>query len=461
MPQTAQTSDVQSINPATGQLLETFTPHSGEQIEAKLAIANDQFQSWRAASFETRADLLRRAAGILEDNKHAYAKTMTQEMGKPLNAAIAEVEKCALVCNHYAAHGAHYLADETIETDAAESYVRHLPLGPVLAVMPWNYPFWQVFRFAAPTLMAGNVGLLKHASNVWRSALNIEEVFNKAGFPEGCFQTLLIGSSDVESVIKDKRTKAVTLTGSGPAGAAVAASAGDQIKPSLLELGGTDAFIVMPSADLQKAVDTAITARTKNNGQSCIAAKRFFVHSDIYAEFKALFTAQMNALKIGDPMDASTDIGPLATPDIRDELAEQVHKSKALGARSLCEKRDLPATGYYFAPDILTDIPDDSPAAIEEMFGPVACLWKVDSLDDAIARANASAFGLGSAIFTKDRAEINTAINTLEAGSTFVNAMVASDPRLPFGGIKQSGYGRELARDGILTFVNRKTVSII
>lgn len=461
MSQSAQTSDVQSINPATEQWLETFTPHTGDQIEAKLSKADDQFQHWRDTSFDMRADLLRRAASILVDNKHAYAKTMTQEMGKPLSAAIAEVEKCALGCNHYASHGAQYLADETIETDAAESYVRHLPIGPVLAVMPWNYPFWQVFRFAAPTLMAGNVGLLKHASNVWRSALSIEEVFTKAGFPEGCFQTLLIGSSGVESIIKDKRVKAITLTGSGPAGAAVAATAADQIKPSLLELGGTDAFIVMPSADLQQAVDTAVTARTKNNGQSCIAAKRFFVHADIYAEFEALFTAQMNALTIGDPMDASTDIGPLATSDIRDELAEQVRKSKTLGARSLCSDRDLTSSGYYFAPDILTDIPDNAPAATEEMFGPVACLWKVDSLDDAIARANASAFGLGSAIFTKDRAEMDTAINTLEAGSTFVNAMVASDPRLPFGGIKRSGYGRELARDGILAFVNRKTVSIM
>lgn len=461
MSHSAQSSNVHAINPATEQVLETFTPHTSNQIEATLTKSNNHFQQWRTTSFDFRANLLRRAASVLEENKHAYAKTMTQEMGKPLSAAVAEVEKCALVCQHYADHGAQYLADETIETDAAESYVRHLPIGPVLAVMPWNYPFWQVFRFAAPTLMAGNVGLLKHASNVWRSALNIEEVFTKAGFPEGCFQTLLIGSSDVDAVIKDTRVKAVTLTGSGPAGAAVAATAGDQIKPSLLELGGTDAFIVMPSADLQKAVQTAVTARTQNNGQSCIAAKRFFVHADIYADFEAMFTAQLNALTIGDPMDASTDIGPLATSDIRDELATQVSKSKRLGALSLCEERDLPASGYYFAPELLTNIPGNAPAASEEMFGPVACLWKVDSLSEAIMRANASEFGLGSAIFTTDRAEMDTAIRTLEAGATFVNSMVASDPRLPFGGIKQSGYGRELARDGILAFVNRKTVSII
>jgi succinate-semialdehyde dehydrogenase / glutarate-semialdehyde dehydrogenase len=373
---------------------------------------------------------------------------------------LAEVEKCALACRHYADHAEGYLRDEVIRTEASSAYVRHLPMGPVLAVMPWNFPFWQVFRFAVPTLMAGNVGLLKHASNVWRCALNIEDVFRKAGFPEGCFQTLLVGSDKVGGVIADPRVRAVTLTGSGPAGKSVAAAAGAALKPSLLELGGADAFIVMPSADIAKAAEVAVKARTQNNGQSCIAAKRFFVHSDVYGEFTKAFVAGFEALKIGDPMDTATQIGPLATAKIRDELQAQVDASLKAGARRLTKVPDRPGKGAWFAPQILADIPDSAPAAGEELFGPVASLWRVPDLSAAIRAANHSAFGLGSVIFTQDAAEIETAVRDLDAGATFVNSMVASDPRLPFGGVKESGYGRELAADGIRAFMNRKTVSI-
>ena len=451
---------VQSVNPANEQTIESFTPHTDGAIEASIALANERFRTWRLTSFEERARLLVSAAEVLEAQKEKWAAAMTAEMGKPLAQAIGEVEKCALVCRYYAEHGAAQLADEVIDAGVSKSYVRHLPLGPVLAVMPWNFPFWQVFRFAAPALMAGNVGLLKHASNVWRSALNIEEVFKQAGFPEGCFQTLLIGSSKVEKVLRDPRVRAATLTGSGPAGSAVASTAGDEIKPSVMELGGTDAFIVMPSADLDAAVKTAIDGRTQNNGQSCIAAKRFFVHADIYDRFRDAFVSGMDALTVGDPTDSKTNIGPLAMADIREDLVNQMDDSIRSGARKLTRDRDLPEKGYWFAPAILENAPAGSPAAEEELFGPVASLWKVDGLGDAITRANKSPFGLGSAIFTQEQPDIEMAVRDLEAGSTFVNAKVASDPRLPFGGIKQSGYGRELAIDGIRSFINRKTVSI-
>ncbi len=451
---------VQSINPANGEVIESFTPLNTSGIESALSKAEERFLNWRNVPLAERAELLNSAADILDAKASEYARDITLEMGKPLAQAESEVKKCATACRHYAEHGAAYLQDETIQTDAHRAFVRHLPMGPVLAVMPWNYPFWQVFRFAAPGLMAGNVGLLKHASNVWRSALNIEDVFRRAGFPDGCFQTLLIGSSDVEGVIRDNRVKAVTLTGSGPAGRSVAAIAGDSIKPSLLELGGSDAFIVMPSADLDKAVKTAVTARTQNSGQSCIAAKRFFVHADIHAEFSKRFVAAFDALEVGDPMKDGTDIGPLATIQIRDELADQVDRSLQGGAESLTKDRTLPGKGAWMAPQILAEAHSGTPSTDEEMFGPVANLWKVSSLDDAIARANRSEFGLGSALFSKEESEIDQAINTLEAGATFINSMVASDPRLPFGGIKQSGYGRELAADGLHAFMNRKTVSV-
>ncbi|WP_084418653.1 NAD-dependent succinate-semialdehyde dehydrogenase [Henriciella litoralis] len=451
---------VQSVNPADEQVLETFEPMSAVDIDHALSAAEDRFYSWRLTSFEERAGLMMKAADVLESHVDDWARTMTLEMGKPLDQAKGELKKCAWVCRHYAENAESYLADEKLKSDASQSFVRHLPLGPVLAVMPWNFPFWQVFRFAAPALMAGNVGLLKHASNVWRSALNIEEVFKEAGFPSACFQTLLIGSDKVEGVVRDRRVKAATLTGSGPAGSAVASTAGDEIKPTVLELGGTDAFIVMPSADIDAAVETAIDGRVQNNGQSCIAAKRFLVHEDVYDAFRDKFVSGMKALKIGDPMADGTKIGPLAMKAIGDDLADQVDKSIKAGAKPLLDVPALPDKGWWYAPQILEDAPESSPAYSEEMFGPVAALWKVKSLTQAIERANESEFGLGSAIFTQDKEEIEQAVRDLEAGSTFVNSKVASDPRLPFGGIKASGYGRELARDGILEFVNRKTISI-
>ncbi|MEZ5998965.1 MAG: NAD-dependent succinate-semialdehyde dehydrogenase [Hyphomonas sp.] len=451
---------VHSTNPATGEVIESFTPHDPGEVDAALGLAAGRFASWRATPLDKRAQLMTAAGDILDRQVSRFAQTITREMGKPIAQAEAEVKKCAAACRHYAEHAGAYLQDEIIPTEASRSFVRHLPMGPVLAVMPWNFPFWQVFRFAAPALMAGNVGLLKHASNVWRCALDIEDVFREAGFPEGCFQTLLIGSKEVDGVIRDDRVRAVTLTGSGPAGRSVAAAAGDSLKPSLLELGGADAFIVMPSADLDAAIATAVKARTQNSGQSCIAAKRFFVHADIHDAFRDRFVAAFEALKVGDPTARDTDIGPLATRKIRDELAQQVSESEKAGAIRLTGARDLPDTGAWFAPAILAEAPEGSPAAQEELFGPVASLWKVDSLDDAIARANASPFGLGSALFSTDEAEIAQAVQQLDAGATFVNSMVASDPRMPFGGVKQSGYGRELAADGLRAFMNRKTVSI-
>lgn len=451
---------VSSINPANEETIETFEPHSAVDVDHKLSLAEERYHDWRLRGFDERARLMEKAAEVLESHVGDWAPAMSREMGKPLAQAEGELKKCAWVCRHYAENAESYLADEKIKSDASRSYVRHLPIGPVLAVMPWNFPYWQVFRFAAPALMAGNVGLLKHASNVWRSALNIETVFREAGFPEGCFQTLLIGSDKVEGVIRDRRVRAATLTGSGLAGASVASIAGDEIKPTVLELGGTDAYIIMPSADIEAAVDTAIDGRTQNNGQSCIAAKRFFVHADIYEDFRSRFVEGMKALKVGDPLAEDTKIGPLAMKSIRDDLAGQVAKSIEAGAKPLLETPTLPEKGWWYAPQILEDAPDGSPAADDELFGPVASLWKVGSLAQAIERANASPFGLGSAICTTDKDEMEIAIRDLEAGSTFVNTKVASDPRLPFGGIKASGYGRELAGDGIRAFVNRKTVSI-
>lgn len=451
---------VVSINPATEEEIERFEPFDDKAIETAIARASDRFGNWRRTGLGERAARLLELADLLEARRDTLARHITLEMGKPIGEARGEVDKCAWVCRHYAEHGARYIADETLSIDDGRAFVRHLPLGPILAVMPWNFPFWQVFRFAAPALMAGNVCLLKHASNVWRCALEIEKAFAEAGFEPGCFQTLLIGSGKVEAVLRDARVRGATLTGSAPAGASVAAIAGDEIKPSVLELGGTDAFIVMPSADLDAAVETAIEARTKNSGQSCIAAKRFFVHSDIYGDFRDRFVAGMAALTSGDPMDEASDLGPLAMSDIRDDLSDQVARSIEAGARPLLDDADLPERGFFAAPQILEGAPETAPAFKEELFGPVAALWQVANLDDAIARANASPYGLGSALFSQDGEEIAHAVDRLEAGGTFVNAMVASDPRLPFGGIKQSGYGRELFADGIRAFMNRKTVRI-
>jgi len=451
---------IASINPATGETLKTFEALTNDQIETKLQLAADTFKTYRHTSFEQRTEMMSKAADILESEKRQLGTIMTTEMGKPLKAAIAEAEKCALVCRYYAENAQKHLADQLVETNAAKSYVRFQPLGPVLAVMPWNFPFWQVFRFAAPALMAGNVGLLKHASNVPQCALAIEDVFRRAGFPEGTFQTLLIGSEAVEAILIDTRVVAATLTGSEPAGRSVAATSGKQIKKTVLELGGSDPFIVMPTANLDKAVETAVKARTINNGQSCIAAKRFIIAKDIYDEFSEKFVQDMQALKIGDPMEETTDIGPLATPQILNDLAEQVQKAIDSGARVLTGGHRPDRPGNFYEPTVLDNIDLSTPVSCEEIFGPVAMLFRADNLDEAISIANATSFGLGSAAWTNDTSEQSRFIDELDAGSVFINGMVASDPRLPFGGIKNSGYGRELAEFGIREFVNIKTVWI-
>jgi succinate-semialdehyde dehydrogenase/glutarate-semialdehyde dehydrogenase len=451
---------INSINPGTGETLKKFEALTAAQIEEKLQLAADVFRSYRHTSMNERAAKMQRAAEILENDKQALGKMMTAEMGKPIKAAIAEAEKCAWVCRYYAENAQHHLADQVIETNAQKSYVRFQPLGPVLAVMPWNFPFWQVFRFAAPALMAGNVGLLKHASNVPQCALAIEDIFARAGFPKGAFQTLLVGSDAVEAILNDRRVVAATLTGSEPAGRSVAAIAGKQIKKTVLELGGSDPFIVMPSANLDEAVTTGVKARTINNGQSCIAAKRFIVATEIYDEFERRFVEEMRALKIGDPMEESTDIGPLATPQIVNDLDEQVKKAVASGARVLTGGRRGDRPGNYYEPTVLVDLDLNAPVSCEEIFGPVAMLFRASNIDEAIRIANSTQFGLGSSAWTNDASEQARFIDELEAGSVFINGMVASDPRLPFGGVKNSGYGRELAEFGIREFVNIKTVWI-
>jgi succinate-semialdehyde dehydrogenase/glutarate-semialdehyde dehydrogenase len=383
---------------------------------------------------------------------------MTLEMGKTLKSAVAEAEKCAWACRYYAENGALHLADEAVATNASRSFVRYQPLGCVLAVMPWNFPFWQVFRFAAPALMAGNVGLLKHSSNVPQCALAIEDILRRAGFPEGAFQTLLIGSEETAGVIADDRVAAATLTGSEPAGRSVASQCGERIKKTVLELGGSDPFVVMPSADLEEAVVTAVKARTINNGQSCIAAKRFIVADSIYGAFERRFVEGMQALKLGDPMCADTEVGPLATAPIRDELHEQVQRAQAAGARLMLGGHRIEGPGYFYEPTVLADVPRNSAVFREELFGPVAMLFRARDAAEAIAIANDSPFGLGSSVWTRDEAEQARFVDGIEAGAVFVNGMVASDPRLPFGGIKRSGYGRELGAFGIREFVNAKTV---
>ncbi len=451
---------IATINPATGETVRAFDALTDTEVEEKLARASVAYQTHRRTTFAERAEKMTRAAEILEAGREAFGRLMTIEMGKTVKSARDEAAKCARVCRYYAENAERFLADEEVETDAARSYVKYQPLGTVLAVMPWNFPFWQVFRFAAPALMAGNTGLLKHASNVPQCALAIEDIFRRAGFDEGVFQTLLVGSDRVERLIDDARVAAITLTGSTPAGASVASRAGRRIKKTVLELGGSDPFIVMPSADVQEAAQVAVIARTINNGQSCIAAKRFIVHEEIYDEFVYRFVAHINALKVGDPLDEATDIGPLATTDILDGLDEQVRKSVTAGARVLTGGRRLGGQGNFYAPTVLADIPVSAPAYGEELFGPVAALFRVPDIDEAIRLANDSIFGLASSVWTNDEEERERFISEIEAGSVFVNRMVASDPRLPFGGIKESGYGRELSAHGIREFVNIKTISI-
>ena len=456
---------ISSINPATGEVLQTFDSLNEQQLEEKLGRAAASFRECRLTNFAERATRLQRAAEVLESEKKTLARIMTLEMGKPIKAAVQEAEKCAWVCRYYAESAEQHLADESVETNATKSFVRFQPLGVVLAIMPWNFPFWQVFRFAAPALMAGNVGLLKHASNVPQCALAIEDIFRRAGFPEGAFQTLLIGSDSVQKLLEDPRVAAATLTGSEPAGRSVGSVAGKQIKKTVLELGGSDPFIVMPSADFDEAVTTAVKARTINNGQSCIAAKRFIIHDQIYDRFEKRFVETMKELRMGDPLDEAIDIGPLATEQILKDLQEQVNVSVAAGAKVLTGGQPAELTGHlargnFYPPTVLADIPKDSPAYREEMFGPVACLFRVGDVNEAIELANATTFGLGASAWTNDAKERERFINDLEAGAVFINGMVASDPRLPFGGVKNSGYGRELSYFGIREFVNIKTVWI-
>jgi succinate-semialdehyde dehydrogenase/glutarate-semialdehyde dehydrogenase len=449
---------IASINPADGKTIKTFESLSETQIDEKLQRAADTFRVYRRTTLVERAATMLHAAEILETEKNDLGRLMTIEMGKPIKAAVAEAEKCAMVCRYYAESAAHHLADSLVETNATRSYVRFQALGPVLAVMPWNFPFWQVFRFAAPALMAGNVGLLKHASNVPQCALAIEDIFRRAGFPAGAFQTLLVGAEAVPRILEDPRVVAATLTGSEPAGRSVASIAGKQIKKTVLELGGSDPFIVMPSADLREAVTTAVRARTINNGQSCIAAKRFIVAAEIYDEFERRFVEEMKALRVGDPLKESTDIGPLATEQILKDVDEQVKTSVAAGALLLTGGKQLDRPGNFYEPTVLVNIPSGSPASCEEIFGPVGTLFRVKDIDEAIQLANATSFGLGAAAWTNDANEQERFSDELEAGSVFINGMVASDPRLPFGGVKNSGYGRELGEFGIREFVNIKTV---
>ncbi|WP_406306444.1 NADP-dependent succinic semialdehyde dehydrogenase [Streptomyces sp. NBC_00885] len=457
---------IATVNPATGETLRTFDALGPDEIERRLALAVTAFQKHRTTEFGERSELLDRAANLLEEDQHSIARTMTTEMGKPITAARAEAAKCAKAMRWYAAHAEQLLADEKPSTvdvrdsGASRASVHYRPLGVVLAVMPWNFPLWQVVRFAAPALMAGNAGLLKHASNVPQTALYLEELFRRAGYPEGCFQTLLIGSGAVEGVLRDRRVAAATLTGSEPAGRSVAAIAGDEVKKTVLELGGSDPFVVMPSADIERAAQTAVTARVQNNGQSCIAAKRFIVHADVYEDFLERFTAGMRKLTVGDPMQDSTDIGPLSTEQGRADLEELVDDALRLGATARCgaQRPEEFDQGWYYEPTVLVDVKPEMRIHHEEAFGPVATVYRVADVDEAVNLANDTPFGLSSNVWTRDDAEVSRFTRDLEAGGVFFNGMTASHPALPFGGVKRSGYGRELSGHGIREFCNITTV---
>jgi succinate-semialdehyde dehydrogenase / glutarate-semialdehyde dehydrogenase len=451
---------IASINPANGKLLKSFEPLSDAQIEEKIVLACKTFTQYKKVPFSERATMMLRAADIVEKEKQTFGRLMTLEMGKPYRAAVDESAKCASACRYYAENAERFLADEAVVTSAKKSYIRYQPVGPVLAVMPWNFPFWQVFRFAAPALMAGNMGLLKHASNVPQCALMIEDIFRRAGFPAGAFQTLLIGSDKVEGILADPRIAAATLTGSEGAGIQVGVAAAKRIKKVVLELGGSDPFIIMPSANLEEATTTAVKARVQNNGQSCIAAKRFIVAESIAAEFEKMFVKKMESLRVGDPLDESTELGPLATADGVETLDVDVQKTIKAGARLLTGGKRMEIPGNYYAPTVLADIPKGSPAECDELFGPVASIFRAKNLDDAIRIANSSPFGLGASAWTNDAAEQERLINELESGMVFINKMVASDARVPFGGVKRSGHGRELGVYGIREFTNIKTVWI-
>jgi succinate-semialdehyde dehydrogenase/glutarate-semialdehyde dehydrogenase len=451
---------IATINPVTGEVVKQFQALTDAEVDGRIAKAAKAFQSFRKTSFADRAKWMLKAGEILEAEKTELGRLMTLEMGKTFSSAVAEAAKCASACQYYAENAARFVADEVIETSATKSYIHYQPVGIVLAVMPWNFPFWQVFRFIAPGLMAGNVGLLKHASNVPQCALKIEEILVRAGFPAGVFQTLLIGASQVDRILNDPRVAAATLTGSEQAGIQVGVSAAKRIKKVVLELGGSDPFIVMPSANIDEAASTAVKARVINNGQSCIAAKRFIVHEQIADKFEKEFVSRMQALKLGDPFDEKTDVGPLATRDAVKDLDADVQETLHAGAKLLAGGKPVNGPGNFYLPTVLTNIPKDSPAYREEFFGPVASIFRVKNLDEAIAIANDSRFGLGASAWTNDPVEREQLINELEAGMVFINQMVASDPRVPFGGVKASGHGRELGPYGIREFTNIKTVWI-
>ncbi|GAA3800853.1 NADP-dependent succinic semialdehyde dehydrogenase [Streptomyces phyllanthi] len=455
---------IATVNPANGETIKTYDALGEEEIERRLATADSAFRTYRTTSFDERARLLRRAAELLDEDAEDIAYVMTTEMGKPIRQARAEAAKCAKAMRWYADHAARLLADEEpAESDVEDSgasrvLVRYRPLGPVLAVMPWNFPFWQVVRFAAPALMAGNVGLLKHASNVPQTALYLEDLFHRAGFPEGCFQTLLIGSGAVEDILRDPRVKAATLTGSEPAGRAVASVAGDEVKKTVLELGGSDPYVVMPSADVDRAAKTAVTARVQNTGQSCIAAKRFIVHTDVFDAFAERFTEGMKTLKVGDPLEEDTDVGPLSSERGREDLEALVGDAVESGATVLCGGERPDGPGWYYPPTVLADVTPGMRIHHEEAFGPVATLYRVADLNEAVAIANDTPFGLSSNVWTRDGAEVDRFVRDLEAGGVYINGMTASHPALPFGGAKRSGYGRELSGHGIREFCNITTV---
>ncbi|QKY21653.1 NAD-dependent succinate-semialdehyde dehydrogenase [Halolamina sp. CBA1230] len=448
-----------ATNPATGERIATYEPDSATEVEAALSRADAAFDDWRDRPIREREELLADAAEVLRENKRGYAELMTEEMGKPISQAVSEVEKCAWVCDHYAEHASAYLQpDGHPGPPGADVETVYEPLGPVLAVMPWNFPFWQVFRFAAPYLTAGNVGLLKHASNVPGCAEAIEDVFREAGYPEGAFQTLLIGSDDVDDVLADDRVRAATLTGSGPAGRAVASTAGENLKKTVLELGGSDPFVVLEDADIDDAAETGAWARNLNSGQSCIAAKRFVVHTDVYDEFLDRFVDEVEALTVGDPTDEATEVGPQASQDLLDDLHEQVQQSIDAGATVLTGEGPMDREGAFYEPTVLADVPEGSPADSEELFGPVAAVFEVDDEQAAIEKANDTEFGLGASVWTEDRERGRRVAREIDAGCTYVNQLVKSDPRVPFGGVGVSGYGRELSEPGIKEFVNRKTL---
>ena len=455
---------IATVNPANGETLKTYEAMGEEELERRLQLAEATFRTYRTTPFAERARLLNRAADLLEEDQQEIGRVMTTEMGKPVKQARAEAAKCAKAMRWYAEHAEALLADEepaeadVRDSGAARVRVRYRPLGPVLAVMPWNFPLWQVIRFAAPALMAGNVGLLKHASNVPQTALYLEDLFHRAGFTEGCFQTLLVGSAAVDDILRDERVKAATLTGSEPAGRAVAATSGEMIKKTVLELGGSDPFVVMPSADVDRAAEVAVTARVQNNGQSCIAAKRFIVHRDVYDAFAERFVAGMKALRIGDPLEEDTEVGPLASEQGRADLEELVDDARRSGAEVLCGGARPEGPGWYYPPTVLAGITREMRVHREEAFGPVATLYRADDLDEALLIANDSPFGLSSNVWTREESEVERFARDLEAGAVYVNGMTASHPAFPFGGVKRSGYGRELSGHGMREFCNITTV---